>query len=109
MDADSDPVMIKPLGAPAVPSPGMIHTSPIGVSPRPADAAEWRPHWTWLSPSPPACAPTATPLVKMAPTTATVPAAMATDAAMRFRVVSGHRHRERLTVGVGSVVACKFG
>jgi hypothetical protein len=72
----------------------MIKTWPVGVCSRSADISEWWPDRAF-SPSPPACTPTATPPVKMAATTATAPAAIATDAAIRFRRFSGQRHLAR--------------
>src|ERR1700745_518284 len=95
----------------------MIKTWPVGVCSRSADISESWPHRA-CSPSPPACAPTATPPVKMAATTATAPAEIATDAAIRFRRFAGQRHLARdsevggalpATSAVGVLVAAGVG
>ena len=95
----------------------MIKTWPVGVCSRSADISEWWPLRA-CSPAPPACAPTATPPVKMAATTAIAPAAIATDAAIRFRRFSGQRHLARdseaggavpVTSAVGVLVAAGIG
>ena len=92
----------------AVAPPGMIKTWPIGVCSRSADISEWSPRRAF-SPSPPACVPTATPPVKMAATTATAPAATATDAAIRFRRFWGQRHLARDSEVGGAVPVTSAG
>jgi hypothetical protein len=96
----------------------MIQIWAVRVCSRSADISEWWPHCSWCSPSPPACAPTATPLVKMAVTTATAPTTIATEAAIRFRRFSGQRHLARdcavrgavpVTSAVGALVAAGIG
>ncbi len=73
----------------------MIQIWAAGVCWRSADISEWLPHRSWCSTFPLVWLPITTPLVKIAATAATAPAAIATDAAIRFRRFSGQRHLTR--------------
>jgi hypothetical protein len=81
----------------------MIQIWPVGECSLPADISEWLLHRSWCSPTPSACAPTTTPLVKITATTAKAPATIATDAAIRFSRFFGQRRPARDSAVVGAV------